>query len=53
MSGLVKPLLERTEIELEYILRWEDDGGFIINDAVESIIMLNFNLLPFANELHA
>lgn len=24
---LIKPRLERTETETEYILRWEDDGG--------------------------
>jgi hypothetical protein len=46
MLELVKSQLEGTEIEFEHILRWEDDGGFIINDVGESVIMLNFNLLP-------
>jgi hypothetical protein len=29
--GLIKPQLERTEIELEAILRWEDDGGQMLD----------------------
>jgi hypothetical protein len=31
MSELNKPSLEKTRIELENILRWEDDGGRILN----------------------
>lgn len=30
MPELLKPQFERIEIELENILRWEDDGGKII-----------------------
>ncbi len=34
MPELIRPQLERTEIELENILCWEDDGGKIIETAV-------------------
>lgn len=33
MPELIKPQLERTETELTNILRWEDDGGKIIETA--------------------
>ena len=30
MPELIEPQLERTKTELENILRWEEDGGLII-----------------------
>lgn len=46
----IRPPLEMTGTEIENILRWEDDGGFISSDVVELTIMLRSDYHPVVSE---
>lgn len=43
LLDLIKPQLGRTESEPENIMRWEDDGGLILNEVAESTVRLGPN----------
>ena len=46
LSALIGSQQGRIEIELENIMRWEDDGGLIPNEVAKSIVGLGSNYLP-------
>jgi hypothetical protein len=52
MYELKKPALERADIELENILRWEDEGGLVTNAVIESSVILSSNHLPLGQDLY-
>lgn len=45
LARIIRPNRPRTESETMNIMRWEDDGGLIINDVVESPVRLGTNYL--------
>ena len=49
MIEWIKPQLERTEIEPENILRWEEDGGLII-EVAKPIMSLQLDQIISKNE---
>lgn len=51
LPEMIQPQQGGTKAKPKNIMRWEDDGGLIINEVAESTIRLGSNYLSLVNEL--